>query len=289
VLLTGHPDYICCCLDHLREAEDYLFRPGNTTRFAVYEIHSPQSVQIHLSIEANADIDHPCAGQFVDIGRVGVLLDDRLRGGTNCAMLVVHHFAIQDAATHRLVADVAAHITRGRETDMVFAPMRDLMQLARGQSRTRVCMYETADGGISWRIHDISHVLDDFLLHDNEEVTVRTGQRVARIRVVDLLGAIVTDQPAVQTEGVLVDCEVVLVHFKPPEIEEVSFSVFNVFTSITTVYGVAGELASFEADDGCLILDRRTKDIDTFPYVGIVQSGSRYFGAPLATTDVRRV
>lgn len=292
MLLIGAPAHIFSCLDSLREGfgphDPHLFRPETVTQFAVRGVFNPQGVEIRLSTQPATDIDDT---RFHEIGRVAVLFDQRELDG-HCILIVVHDAQLKDEALHRTVADVSLHLTRGAVTDMVFAPMRDLMTTVQGIKRSRVSLYATTDGGVNWQVSDVSGTLDDLLVHGDDTVTVRTGFRTAHMSVTDLLDAIMFERRALnEHEGVLVNPASVLVHFEPPESSDPqpTIAYFDTLTTFTTVVDSEGRESNYEAEHGSLLLNRRAASDGNFPYVGIVQSGNRYFGGPLAASDIYRL
>jgi hypothetical protein len=288
VLLTGLPEDLFLCLDQLHDGELFAFRPETVTRFAVQQIRSPQSVEICLSTQPLNDLGDP---RCMEIGRVGVLIDDRLMGGQNCVLLVLHDAQIKDRATHCCIADMALHITRGQLGDMVFAPVRDIMEPSpTGARRSRVSLYTTTDGGTSWQIKDLSNRIDDFLVPGDDSVIVRTGFRIARMSVGELCEALQFNEPVVANDqGYLVDPNIVLVHFQPSDSAPPLAAYYDTFTGLTTVLDSTGRERCYEPPDGCLVINWRHPASDMMPYMSIQQSGDRVVSAPMARIDVRNI
>lgn len=163
--------------------------------------------RIRISDERFAD----SKSRWFEIGRVGVIRDH----GLDRVLLVLHDAAITDEL-HQHIANVALRVTGGRCAEMLLDPVTALIN-----GFSRVSVYATDNGGITWVVKNASSILSDFCVHGDGDVTVRFGSQAVRLPSDELIDVLPLDRPPVSGYGLKeVDPSKPLVHFTEAEVSD---------------------------------------------------------------------
>jgi hypothetical protein len=157
---------------------------------------------------------------YGEIGRLGVLFDTWQHEGRNRVVLTLHHRSLNDETCHVHVANLSTRLMGEGCSDKLLPAATEMV--AHGDAR--ISMYFTRDCGRTWQVRDVTSSIQDFVIHGTGEVTVRSGDRKARLSAIELLRTFSRDRPAVLSgEGRAVDETAVLVRFTVPELNSPSY------------------------------------------------------------------